>query len=76
MDENIHTTFGCWIVTTEGDLINQHTSFHITFDRLTEQNWFLFAIGLGWDLNEFFPAYYEACQLIGLDSIIFQIKHP
>lgn len=76
MDEiNIHTKFGDWIVTSEGDLINELAHFHITFDRLTEQNWMLNAITFGWDLNQFFPAYYEACALIGLDSVVFQVKH-
>lgn len=68
-------SFGDWQVTDEGDLLNLKEKFHITFDRLTEENWFLYAIGLGWDLNDFFPAYYLACETIGLESIQFQIKH-
>ncbi len=58
-----------------GDLICSESDFCITFDRLTEQNWFLFAMGLKWDLNNFFPAYYAACKLIGLDEVTFQITH-
>ncbi len=74
-EDIIVAKFGNWEVTNEGDILNKSLKFHITFDRLIEQNWMLHAMAVGWNLNEFFPAYYEACKTIGLDEVTFQISH-
>lgn len=64
---------GHWQVNDEGDILCPLAKIHITFDRLEEQNWFVFAIIQGWNLNEFMPAFFEACRQIGKDSVQFDI---
>jgi hypothetical protein len=75
INENpIHKTIGNWKVHITGDISNDIECFEITFDRLTEQNWFLFAVGVGWGMD-FIEAYFEAAQVIGLDTVTFQLNH-
>lgn len=71
----IHKTFGNWKVHITGDLSNDEDGeLEVTWDRLTEKNWFLFAIQNGWHMETFIQAYWEGAELIGLEEITFKIK--
>jgi len=76
INENpIHKEFGNWKVHITGDLSNDADGeLEVTWDRLTDKNWFLFGIQNGWHMETFFKAYWEAAGLIGLEEITFKIK--
>ena len=71
----IHKTFGNWKVHISGDLSNDEDGeLEITWDRLTEKNWFIFARQNGWNMQDFLDAYWESTELIGLEELTFKIK--
>ena len=49
--------------------------FFIHAERLTEENWILQAMSLGWKLDDFFPAYYQALKITGTKEVLMVIEH-
>jgi hypothetical protein len=62
-------TFGDWNVFKNGDLTNDVLGYSITADRLKETDWIINLRFAGVDMNTFFWAYLEACQLAGIEQI-------
>ncbi len=59
----------------EQELVCEQIGLCIPFERIDEQNWFVFAIANGWDLNQFMPVYFDLCHHYGIESITFSINY-
>ena len=62
--------FGKWIVTKEGDLDYNNGRYFIDHKRLNEKDWLSHIQEKGWiDLNDFIPAFWAACKVVGIKQL-------
>ena len=69
----ISEKFDSWSVDVDGNLICEALGYFIQSDRLTENNWILHYSNIKKvNLNDFFPAYLHALEIMKIKEITFK----